>query len=75
MLKQIAMDKGELIELAKNIINAVGKTEEETDGMLQRFLDNVPDPNASDLFFSLHYEDLTAEEIVEKALSYKPIQL
>ncbi|WP_449386681.1 hypothetical protein [Chryseobacterium lineare] len=69
------MNKEELIQLAKDIMNAIGKTEEENDAMLQRFLDNVPDPNASDLFFSQDYEDLTAEEIVEKALSYKSIQL
>lgn len=56
-------------------MNAIGKTEEENDRMLQRFLENVPDPNASNLFFSVEYEDLEAEEIVEKALSYKPIRL
>lgn len=69
------MDKDELIQLAKDIINAAWKSEEEYDAMLQRFLDHVPDPNASDLFFSIEYEDLEAEEIVEKALSYQPIPL
>lgn len=69
------MTKEELIQLAKNIMNAIGKDEEENNEMLLTFLDNVPDPNASDLFFSLEYDGLTAEEIVEKALSYKPFQL
>ncbi len=69
------MNKKELIQLAKNIINSIGKDEEENNEMLLRFLKNVPDPNASDLFFSLEYDGLTAEEIVEKALSYKPFQL
>lgn len=69
------MTKEELIQLAKNIMNAARKTEEENNEMLLTFLDNVPDPNASDLFFSLEYAGLTAEEIVEKALSYKPLQL
>ncbi|KPH15239.1 bacteriocin immunity protein [Chryseobacterium sp. ERMR1:04] len=69
------MNTNELIQLAKDIMNAIGKTEGENDRMLQRFLENVPDPNASNLFFSVEYEDLEAEEIVEKALSYQPIQL
>lgn len=69
------MTKEELIWLAKNIMNAIGKDEEDNNEMLLRFLDNVPNPNASDLFFSLEYDGLTAEEIVEKALSYKPFQL
>lgn len=69
------MNKEELIKLAEDIMNAIGKTEEENDAMLQKFLDHVPDPNASDLFFSIEYEDLTAAEIVDKALSYKSIQL
>lgn len=69
------MNTNELIELAKDIMNAIGKTEEENDRMLQKFLENVPDPNASNLFFSVEYEDIEAEEIVEKALSYQPIQL
>lgn len=69
------MNTNELIQLAKDIMNAIGKTEEENDRMLQKFLENVPDPNASNLFFSVEYEDLEAEEIVEKALSYKPIRL
>lgn len=46
------MNKDELIQLAKDILIAIGKNEEENEAMLQRFLDNVPDPNASNLFFS-----------------------
>ncbi|MDH6254158.1 hypothetical protein M2347_003885 [Chryseobacterium sp. H1D6B] len=69
------MNKNELIQLAEDIMNAIGKTEEENDAMLQKFLNNVPDPQASDLFFSIEYENLQAEEIVEKALSYQSIQL
>lgn len=74
-LNSMMMNTNELIQLAKDIMNAIGKTEEENDRMLQRFLENVPDPNATNLFFSVEYEDLEAEEIVEKALSYQPIQL
>lgn len=45
------MNKDELIQLAKDILNAIGKNEEENEAMLQRFLDNVPDPNASNFIF------------------------
>ena len=69
------MEKKELIKLATDILNGVGKTEEENDELLQKFLDNVPDPRASDLFFSLENKDLTTEEIVNRALSYQPFQL
>lgn len=69
------LKKEELIELAKKIMNADGKTEEENDELIQYFLDNVPDPYASDYFFDIQYESLNAEEIVNKALNYKPIQL
>ena len=33
---------------------------------------NVPDPDVSDL---IYWNDLTPEEIVDRALRYKPIQL
>jgi len=51
------------------------ESEEEEDDLLALFANNVPDPNASDLFFSKENDGLTPEEIVDKALSYKPIQL
>ena len=68
------MEKEELIELVKKI-QAVEGSEEEIDGMIDEFLENVPDPNASDYIFEKEYEDLTPQEIVDKALSYRPIQL
>lgn len=69
------MTREELIQLAKDIMNTIGKTQEENDELLLKFIENVPDPNASDLFFSIENENLTADEIVDKALSYKPISL
>jgi hypothetical protein len=36
--------------------------------------ENVPDPEVSNLIY-WNDEELTAEKIVDKALSYKPIQL
>ena len=69
------MTRTELIELAEKIQNASGATEKENDELLELFLANVPDPNASNYFFELEYDDLSPEEIVDKALAYKPFQL
>jgi hypothetical protein len=68
------MNRTELIELVKKISVADG-TEEELDNMVDTFMENVPDPNAVDYIFQKQYEGLTAEEIVDKALSYKPFIL
>lgn len=69
------MTREELIQLARKIRNAEGNSEEEIDGNIDLFLRNVPDPNATRYFFSKKFEGMTLEEIVDKALSYKPIQL
>ena len=66
------MDKKELIKLVRDIMNVKGKTEEEINELIDTLEKNVPHPAVTDL---IYYEDLTAEEIVEKALSYKPLQL
>ena len=47
-------------------------TEEERDAMVELFELSVPDPEAANLIFH-HKPELTPEEIVEKALSYKPL--
>ncbi|MDR2272058.1 MAG: hypothetical protein LBF27_14225 [Sphingobacterium sp.] len=66
------LSRQELIDLVKRISNAEGTTEQEDDDMLDLFLENVPDPNAADYIFSKEYEGLSAEEIVDRALAYKP---
>lgn len=48
-------------------------TEEEIDEMIKLLEKNVPDPGVSDLIF--WGEERTPQEIVEIALSYKPILL
>ncbi len=53
-------------------MNAEGKTEEENDQLLVRLLENVLDPEAANYIF---YDNLLPEEVVDKVLSYKPIQL
>jgi hypothetical protein len=65
------MNKDELIELVKKI-KLVEGTEEEVDEMIKLFLKNVPDPNAANLIF---WQELTPEEVVDKALSYRPFLL
>ena len=69
------MSREELIILVEKILVAAGATEEENNKMIDKFEENVPDPNATDYIFSPRYGNLSAEEIVEKALSYKSIKL
>ncbi|QFZ53917.1 hypothetical protein FEZ18_03370 [Oceanihabitans sp. IOP_32] len=66
------MTREELEILVKNIVEINGKSEKEIDGMIEKLKSNVPHPSVTDL---IYYENLTPKEIVEKALSYKPIQL
>jgi hypothetical protein len=78
------MTREELIELGKKIVNCEG-TEEEHCKLLNLFSENVPHPNGAGLFYypenyNARRDDLskynpTVEEVVDKALSYKPIAL
>ena len=65
-------DQWELLQLVKKICKGEYSTEEERDAMVELFERSVPDPEAADLIFH-HKSELTPEEIVEKALSYKPL--
>ena len=67
------MTREELISLVEKIVKVEG-TEEEIDRMLDDLQANVPYPGVSDLIY-WNEDDLTPVQIVEKALSYKPIQL
>ena len=78
------MTREELIELGKKIINCEG-AEKEIDEMYDLFSKSVPHPNGANLFFypenyNARRDDLskynpTIEEVVDKALRYKPIAL
>lgn len=78
------MTPEELIEIGKKIINCDG-TEEEISSMIQMFNQNVPHPSAAGLFYypenynsrldDISHYDPKAEEVVDNALSYIPIQL
>ncbi len=67
-------DREELVQLVQSIMDAVG-TEEEQEEMLSILEASVPDPNVSNLiYYPPDSNELTAEEVVDRALSYKPIQ-
>ena len=78
------MTRQELIELGYRIRNFKG-SEKDHCKLLNLFSQNVPHPNGSSLFnypenYNATRDDLsqynpTVEEVVDKALSYKPIQL
>ncbi len=67
------MTREQLIELVQRIV-AVDGTEEEIERMLDIFESQVPYPGAFDL---IYWDDrnLSAEKIVDEALSHKPITL
>jgi len=78
------MTRTELIEIGRKIIKAEG-TEEELHELMRLFDKNVPRPNGSSMFFwpdkkeskntDISKYKPTAEEVVDKCLSYKAIQL
>lgn len=68
------LSRDELIRLVQQIMEA-DATEAELDQMLNLLQNSVPDPNALNLIFWPGGPEPTAEEIVDKPLSYKPIAL
>ncbi len=78
------MNKEKLIELGKKIVNCEG-TEEQINEWILIFNKNVPHPNGAGLFYypenyNARKDDIskynpTVEQVVDKALSYKPIQI
>ncbi|BBK78747.1 bacteriocin immunity protein [Clostridium butyricum] len=67
------LTREELIDLVNKIIECEG-SEEEIDEMIEVVKRNVPYPDISDLIYWSE-DELTPEEIIDKALNYKPIQL
>ena len=78
------MTREELIEIGKRIVSMNG-SEKEIDDLSELFNANVPHPSGSNLFFypenynarkdNLSEYNPTVEEIVDKCLAYKAIQL
>lgn len=65
------MTREELISLVEKIMKCQG-SEEEIDEMIKLLEKNVVDPEVTNYIF---YEENTPEEVVDKALAYKPILL
>lgn len=66
------LSKLEIIDLVRRVCECKYSSEEEEYEILNIIRSNIPAPDISDLIFK-HVPELTPEEIVEKALSYKPI--
>ena len=67
MFKKLTRE--ELINLVNKIVECEG-SEEEIDEMIDMVKKNVPYPDISDLIY-WNEEELTPEQIVDKALEYK----
>ncbi|MBQ5445237.1 MAG: hypothetical protein IIT48_01025 [Lachnospiraceae bacterium] len=65
------MTREELILLVDKIMKCQG-SEKEIDEMMELLEKNVIDPEVSNYIF---YEENTPEEVIDKALAYKPIIL
>lgn len=64
--------KEQIIDLINQILDVESHTEEEIDRFVEKLKSGVIDPNISDYIF---WDDLTPEQIADKALSYKSICL
>lgn len=64
--------KEQIIYLINQILDVENHTEEEINRLVEKLESGVIDPNISDYIF---WDDLTPEQIADKALSYKPICL
>lgn len=65
------MTREELVALVDKIMKCQG-SEKEIDEMIELLEKNVIDPEVTNYIF---YEENTPEEVVDKALAYKPIIL
>lgn len=65
------MTREELIALVDKIMKCQG-SEKEIDKMIELLEQNVTDPEVTNYIF---YEENTPEEVVDKALAYRPIIL
>jgi len=71
-------DRLELVELVGRIRSGSMESEEEEDRAIAEFASRVPHPRATDLIFhpGLEFDhEPTAEEIVDRALSYRTLEL
>ncbi|GII57321.1 hypothetical protein Pth03_57100 [Planotetraspora thailandica] len=78
MTKISSEERTELIRLVDFLMSAQG-TEKEQDEALRSLESRVPHPRVSDLIFWPQHEgfdhDPTAQQVVDAALAYRPIEL
>jgi hypothetical protein len=79
-------ERDELVLLVERVMNPpVGSTQEEDDAVVMELERRIPRPGITDLIFYPERtegrsllkgrDELTAEEIVELALAYRPVEL
>lgn len=66
------LTKEEIIAATEEITDCSNKSEQEIDRLIARLEEGVPDPQISDY---IYWSEMTAEEIADIALQYKPIVL
>lgn len=66
------LTREQIIDIVTKQKNCDYSNEKEADNALAELENGVIDPNISDYIF---WDELTPEEIADKALSYKPIEL
>ncbi|PRG05526.1 hypothetical protein C6Q14_12590 [Burkholderia ambifaria] len=69
------MNRDELIVLVGRMRESNYSSDEEAESDIEILNNNVMDPYVMDYFFQKEYENMSLEEVVDKILSYKPIQL
>ncbi|UEP37246.1 hypothetical protein LL998_26820 [Burkholderia ambifaria] len=69
------MNRDELIVLVGRMRESNYSSDEEAESDIEILNNNVMDPYALDYIFQKEYENMSLEEVVDKILSYKPIQL
>lgn len=66
------LSKNEIIDLVEEITECMDKSEEEADRLLEKLRRGVLDPQITDYIF---WSEMTPEEIADKVLEYRPIEL
>lgn len=69
-----SLSRLELVQLVRKIAEGECSSESERDKLINLIEANITAPDITSLIFH-HNPELTPEEIVDKALSYKPIIL
>jgi len=73
MCYMISKTRDELIQMVQQLIDAT-LPEDEEDALVEELKNSVLHPRVTDL---IYYSDpeLTAEEVVDQALAYRPVEL